>query len=63
MPQGDILITLKVERVDTKRQADVSFLLPANGAIGVAIAQAGKDRIGAILEQLGTLVDEHRTNL
>lgn len=66
MPVKDIIVTVTVRAVDAQgntKQDDITQRIPKNGTLGVAIAPAGKTKIGDLVETLGNLLDKDQSDL
>lgn len=66
MPEKDIFVTVTVRAVDASGEAkvgDITYKIPKNGTLGVAIADPGKLKIGGAVETIGDLLDKDKSNL
>lgn len=67
MSQSDLLITLTVNKQvgagQVARGQSMAFRLPGNGEVGLTLTAGQKAKLGAALEQLGTVVDSDSQDL
>ena len=67
MPAKDIIVEIGVRIPQGQGQVDrvskVSYRIPGNGILGLALADAGKLKIGNAVEILGDLLDRDGSDL